>query len=182
VVCTTSQYSKVCQHTHFSTNSIIDKHPLVPGQLAQSQESQDHSNNTESITTTTYRFCIFWLDHYSHLICSTMYKKKDTKEMLASKQEYEDFYSLSTITNLQVAVLAMAYNPHIPSKCLLINSIKILHCACFWGTPGWPRMYKEMGEPLLASCFHTIPSVLSLLSVVIHTLGQQTAIQTGMQH
>jgi hypothetical protein len=57
-----------------------------------------------------------------------MHKKKDTKEMLASKQEYEYYCSRYNIKNLKISVLTMACNPDTPSKGLLINNIKILQC------------------------------------------------------
>ncbi len=46
-----------------------------------------------SPTNKTYRYCSFWVDHYSQFVYVTMHESKRTEELVKSKLEFEDFAS-----------------------------------------------------------------------------------------
>jgi hypothetical protein len=42
-------------------------------------------------TAKRYKYCSFWIDHYSRFVYVTMHETKWTEELVCSKLEFEDF-------------------------------------------------------------------------------------------
>ncbi len=42
-------------------------------------------------STRRYKYCTFWIDHYSQFVYVTMHETKKAEELLRSKQEFEEF-------------------------------------------------------------------------------------------
>jgi hypothetical protein len=95
-VCPACQYGKAHRRIHTSDVGKIDGKHHRPGDgVSADQLKAGHPGiiptNKGSPTTSAYHYCNFWVDYYSHFMYVTMHTKKDAKEMLQSKQEFEAF-------------------------------------------------------------------------------------------
>jgi hypothetical protein len=97
-ICAACQYGKARRRSHSSDTGRIDKDASAPGDGISADQLEAGTpgivpTNKGSPTSATYKYCNFWVDHYSRFIYITMHQKKDAKEMLASKLEFEAFCS-----------------------------------------------------------------------------------------
>jgi hypothetical protein len=95
-VCPACQYGKGHRRPHTSDDGKIGLNHTHSGHGVSADQLEAGCpgivpTNKGSPTTSKYRYCNFWIDHFSRYIYVTMHQTKDAKEMLQSKREFELF-------------------------------------------------------------------------------------------
>jgi hypothetical protein len=95
-VCATCQFGKAHRKTHKSNTGSISSEHDRPGQGVSSDGLEAGTPGKVMTThglpsTKRYRYCSFWIDHYSRFVYVTMHDSKKAEELLKSKLEFEAF-------------------------------------------------------------------------------------------
>jgi hypothetical protein len=83
-VCATCQFGKAHKRSHKCDTGHIGKSHTAPG---DGVIHQDNPSNKR------YKYCSFWVDHFSQFVYVTMHKTKRAEELVHSKLEFQDFAS-----------------------------------------------------------------------------------------
>jgi hypothetical protein len=86
------------KRSHKSDTGKIAKNAKAPGDGVSSNGMEagcpGKVMTTHGIPTTKkFRYCSFWVDHYSQFVYVTMHETKCAEELVRSKHEFEDFVS-----------------------------------------------------------------------------------------
>jgi hypothetical protein len=69
-LCAACQYGKACRQSHYLNTGQIDLNHDAPGHGVSADQLEARTpgiipTNKGSPTTASYRYCNFWIDHYS---------------------------------------------------------------------------------------------------------------------
>lgn len=97
-LCATCQFGKAHKRSHKSNTGHIAKSAKAPGDGVSSDGMEAGTPGRLMTTsglpsTKRYRYCSFWVDHFSQFVYVTMHETKRAEELLRSKLEFEDFAS-----------------------------------------------------------------------------------------
>ncbi len=97
-VCATCQFGKAHKRTHKANTGGIDSAHSAPGHGVSSDGMEAGCPGRVFTThgmpsTKRYRYCSFWIDHYSRFVYVTMHETKKAEELLHSKLEFKEFAS-----------------------------------------------------------------------------------------
>jgi hypothetical protein len=97
-VCATCQFGKAHKRSHKSNAGHIAQHHTSPGEGVSSDGLEAGAPGKVMTTGGTptlkkYRYCSFWVDHYSQFMYVTMHESKRAEELVKSKLEFKDFAS-----------------------------------------------------------------------------------------
>jgi hypothetical protein len=97
-ICTTCQFGKAHKRSHKSDSGHIARLHHAPGDGVSSDGFEAGApgkvmTTGSSPTNKTYRYCSFWVDHFSQFVYVTMHESKSADELVKSKLEFEDFAS-----------------------------------------------------------------------------------------
>ncbi len=108
LICATCQFGKAHRKTHKSNTGSISADHTKPGQGVSSDGMEAGTPGKVMTThglpsTKKYRYCSFWIDHFSRFVYVTMHESKKAEELLRSKQEFEAFAAQHgmTISNIR---------------------------------------------------------------------------------
>jgi hypothetical protein len=102
-MCATCQFGKAHRKTHKGNTGNISADHTKPGQGVSSDGMEAGTPGRVMTThgiplTKKYRYCSFWIDHFSKFVYVTMHESKKAEELLRSKQEFEAFAARHGIT------------------------------------------------------------------------------------
>jgi hypothetical protein len=97
-VCAICQLGKAHKKSHKTDTGHISQQHLAPGAGVSSDGMEagvpEHVMTTSGLPSTRrYKYCSFWVDHFSQLVYVTMHESKEAKELVCSKHKFEAFAS-----------------------------------------------------------------------------------------
>jgi hypothetical protein len=95
-VCAACQFGKAHKRTHKTDTGHIAKHHHAPGEGVSSDGMEagcpGRLLTTHGLPSTRrYKYCSFWIDHFSQFVYVTMHETKRAEELLRSKLEFEEY-------------------------------------------------------------------------------------------
>jgi len=95
-ICASCQMGKAHQKPHAKTTNSIAAPCQNPGEGVSADQLEagcpGRIPTTKGLPTAKrYRYCNFWIDHYSKFIFPTFHETKAAAELIASKQAFQDF-------------------------------------------------------------------------------------------
>jgi hypothetical protein len=102
-LCAAFQFGKAHKRSHHADTGHIAKNAKSPGDGVSSDGMEAGvpgriMTTHGSPTTRRYRYCSFWVDHFSQYVYVTMHETKKVEELIRSKCEVETFASKYGVT------------------------------------------------------------------------------------
>jgi hypothetical protein len=97
-ICAACQFGKAHKRTHKTDTGHISQNHNAPGE-GVSSDGMEAGCPGRMMTTgglpsnRRYKYCTFWVDHYSQFVYVSMHETKRAEELVRSKRESEEFAS-----------------------------------------------------------------------------------------
>lgn len=95
-ICSACQFGKAKRQSHTKCTSPIHGSHTKPDNGVSADQLEAGCpgiipTNKGAPSSTRYHYCNIWIDHYKRFIYLTMHQRKDAKEMLHSKEQFQAF-------------------------------------------------------------------------------------------
>jgi hypothetical protein len=133
-LCATCQFGKAHKKSHKCDTGHIGKQHLVPG-AGVSSDGMEAATPGQVMTTgglpsnRRYKYCSFWVDHYSQFVYVTMHESKRAEELVKSKLEFEDFASRYNVKIKNIRADNGVYTARLFQELCLKNQQTLTFCA-----------------------------------------------------
>jgi hypothetical protein len=123
-----------------------------------------------SPTTKRYRYCLFWVDHFSQFVYVTMHETKHAEELPQSKIEFESFAAHYNVKVQNIHADNGVYAAKLFHNSCLKSQQSLIFCAV------WAHWQNWIAERFISSIMQIVHTIL------LHAMAKWPSVPFAIHH